>query len=162
MDADLTPDEVETFSRAYVEALRGEAEGQRRQAEEMAERARVAEAAALRAASEAEAAAERRVILAELRVAALRAGMVDLDGLKLADLGGVRMNEAGEAEGAEALMAELKAAKPYLFETPRAGTGNPLRPPAPKPNTSRKASELSEAEYQAALRRIDFGRGLPR
>lgn len=169
MADDPSAREPESFSREYVAELRNEAKGHRLKADEQAQRARAAEAAAAQARAEAEAAvrraeaaADERVIRAELRTAAFRAGMVDLDGLKLADLSGVTLNDRGEAEGAEAMMAELKAAKPYLFAEARAGTSNPLRPPTPKPNTARRASELSEEEYRANLRRIDFGHGLPK
>ena len=64
---------------------------------------------------ERERALDARVVRAELRLAAHQAGMIDLDALKLADLSMVTLNDAGELEGADVLMAELKEAKPYLF-----------------------------------------------
>ncbi len=47
---------------------------------------------------------------------ALKAGIVDLDGLKLLDLSSCQVNENGELEEAEALIADLKRSKPWLFE----------------------------------------------
>ena len=81
-------------------------------------------------------------------VFALKAGMVDLDGLKLADLSGVKLNEAGEVEGAEALMEALKKSKPYLFGAPSSST--PGTPPSPKTPEAKKATEMTDEEYQQA------------
>jgi len=67
--------------------------------------------------AQAKADADLRVIRAELKASALKAGMVDLDGLKLLDLSMVKLNEKGEIEGADALMAKAKETKPYLFGT---------------------------------------------
>jgi len=38
---------------------------------------------------------DRRLILAEMKAEAIRAGMIDLDGLKLLDLSEMRLNEKG-------------------------------------------------------------------
>jgi hypothetical protein len=55
--------------------------------------------------------------------------------LKLADLSKVKLNDVGDIEGADALMAEMKTAKPYLFgatgTTSHPGTPPPAAPPAP-------------------------------
>jgi len=88
------------------------------------------------------------VIRAELKAAALKAGMVDLDGLKLADLSNVKLNDAGEVEGADTLMEELKKSKPYLFGSTQ-NSSNPGTPPNPKPPTAKKATEMTPAEYAA-------------
>ena len=56
-----------------------------------------------------------RLLQAELRTAAVRAGMVDLDGLKLLDTSQVTLNDRDEVVGAEALMAQMRRAKPWLF-----------------------------------------------
>ena len=55
------------------------------------------------------------LVRAELKAEAVRAGMIDLDGLKLVDPADVRVNEAGEIEGAAMLMQKLRRAKPWLF-----------------------------------------------
>jgi len=92
--------------------------------------------------------ADARVIRAELKAEALRAGMIDLDGLKLVDPAEVKLNIAGEVEGAAALMARLKRAKPWLFTTPStsaAATAPPAQPPRAK-----RATEMTEAEYRTA------------
>jgi hypothetical protein len=47
-----------------------------------------------------------------LKAAAQRAGMIDLDALKLADLTKVKLNDKGEID---ALIGDLKKSKPHLF-----------------------------------------------
>jgi len=54
------------------------------------------------------AALRARLVQAELRTEALRAGMVDLDGVRLIDPGAIRLTEAGGLEGGAALMTRLR------------------------------------------------------
>ncbi|AVA33356.1 hypothetical protein C3Z06_06770 [Cupriavidus metallidurans] len=145
----------ETFSKEYVHELRKENQGYRLKFQESEGKAKAAEEAASKANTDADAkvkaaqeAADQRVIRAELKAAALKAGMVDLDGLKLADLSGVKLNEAGEVEGAEALMEALKKSKPYLFGAPSTSTHGD--PPKPKNPEAKKATEMTEEEYRVA------------
>src|SRR6516164_6672210 len=56
-----------------------------------------------------------RVARAELKVEAVRAGIVDLDGLKLLDLKKVLIATDGELTNAAELIAQLRRAKPWLF-----------------------------------------------
>jgi len=90
---------------------------------------------------------EARLIRAELKSAALAAGMIDLDGLKLADLSGLSIDESGEIAGAEALLAELRRAKPWLFAAPSSSSTAAPPPPA---GPARHALEMTDAEYRAA------------
>ena len=53
--------------------------------------------------------AQARVIRAELKVEAVRAGIVDLDGLKLLDLKDVELTSEGELSNAAELVAQLQA-----------------------------------------------------
>lgn len=97
---------------------------------------------------EVQSAADQRVIRAELKAAALKAGMVDLDGLKLADLSKVKLNAEGEVEGADELMEAMKKTKPYLFADPSSShTG---RPPPKGEQKPKLATEMTDAEYEAA------------
>ena len=154
------PREPETFSKEYVRELREENKGYRLKAQEMERKAQEAEDRARKAAEEGEAKgkeaetrAEQRVIRAELKAAALKAGMVDLDGLKLADLSAVKLNpETGEVEGAEALMETLRKSKPYLFGAAHSST--PGDPPKPGKQEAKKATEMSREEYEKARREI--------
>lgn len=99
----------------------------------------------LREQNEAQAA---RLVRAELKAEAVRAGMVDLDGLKLVDMAAVRLNEAGEVEGAAMLMAQLKRDKPWLF----GGFSSSSRASAPPahPARAKLATEMTPEEYRAA------------
>ncbi len=95
--------------------------------------------------------ADQRVIRAELKASAIKAGMVDLDGLKLLDLSKVTLNDKGEIEGADALMAEAKKSKPYLFgETTT--TSSTQKPPEQKPGEKKLAKDYAPGspEYLAA------------
>jgi hypothetical protein len=147
--------EPETFSKDYVRELREENKGWRLKASEQEAAARTATAAAAAAEAAATAkitetntAADQRVIRAELKASALKAGMVDLDGLKLLDLSTVKLNAQGEVEGADALMDAAKKAKPYLFGA--ASTSSGTKPPNPNPPTTKKAQDMTPEEYNAA------------
>ena len=108
-----------------------------------------AQAAAEQRIAETQRAANERIIRAELKAAALKAGMVDLDGLKLADLSAVKLTESGDVEGADALMETLKTTKPYLFGT--AKTGSTAMPPTNTPPAAKHARDMTAAERAAAL-----------
>ncbi|MEX3933280.1 hypothetical protein AB4Y32_16005 [Paraburkholderia phymatum] len=151
----------ETFSREYVQELRQENASYRTRAIEAERKAQEAEAKATKAAEEADAkakkasddadakvkdthtSAEQRIIRAELKAEAIKAGMVDLDGLKLADLSSIKIDEKGDIQGAAELMATLKESKPYLFKEPASSTSHAGDPPPkkkPEPFDARKAT----------------------
>jgi hypothetical protein len=92
---------------------------------------------------------EARVIRAELKAEAIRAGMIDLDGLKLLDPGMVRLNEQGELEDGVAVLARLRRAKPWLFGAP-ASSSAAANPPRPEPPRVRHANDMSHEEWLAA------------
>lgn len=98
--------------------------------------------------AELEAASHARVIRAELKAEAVRAGMVDLDGLKLIDTAGLRLDEDGNLIGAAELMRQMRRAKPWLFggaNTSSTSSAPPKEPPRPK-----LATEMTYDEWQAA------------
>lgn len=145
----------ETFSREYVRELREESKAYRLKAQEIEAAKQAAEAAAEKARQEAtesiskaQAAANERVIRAELKAAAIKAGMIDLDGLKLADLSKVSLSDDGEVKGAEELMASLKEGKPYLFKQPAVSSAQPGEAPKPETPTPKKATEMTDEEYK--------------
>lgn len=164
--------EPETFSREYVHELREEnkATRLRLQAEETARKtAEDAAAAAAKATTDANtaaetaaeakikdanAAADQRVIRAELKAVAIKAGMVDLDGLKLADLSTVKIDKDGEVQGAEEMMTALKKSKPYLFKEPSSSGGE--EPPKPGNQKPKKVSDMTDDERKAEARKRGF------
>lgn len=154
------PPEPETFSKEYVRELRNENKGWRLKADDLAKERDTHKTAAEKAALEAEervkaanTAAEQRIIRAEMKAAALKAGMVDLDGLKLADLSKIKLTADGDVEGADALMEELKKAKPYLFGAPSTSSTNPTPPKTPP--EKKLAKDMNDAEYAAAKAALD-------
>ena len=112
--------------------------------DDVAERA----AALERRLAEVEAQSRERLIRAELKAEAVRAGMVDLDGLKLLDTGAVTLSEAGEVEGASALMTQLRRSKPWLFGG--ASSSAAASPPPAHPPRAKLATEMTYDEWQAA------------
>jgi hypothetical protein len=144
-----TTKEPETFSADYVKELRRENAHYRTKAKENEEAAQKALKDAEEVSTKAKTEADARIIRAELKAAALKAGMIDLDGLKLADLSKVALKDDGTLDGADALMDGLKKDKPYLFGQP-ATTTHTGKAPDPNPPTPKKASEMTAEEYSAA------------
>ncbi|MCF3945295.1 hypothetical protein AiwAL_04735 [Acidiphilium sp. AL] len=85
---------------------------------------------------------------AELKIEAVRAGMIDLDGLKLIDLDQVELGEDGGVTDAASIMTRLKREKPWLFGA--ASSSSTAGVPRAEPSRTRHARELSEAEWRAA------------
>ncbi len=133
------------FPLDYVRELRAENKGWRLKAAEM-------EAAASRAREDLAAAREAaaaRIVLAEVKAAAARAGIVDPDGVRLLDLSAVRLSENGEVEGAEAAVESARRSRPWLFADAR--TSNPAAPPRPRDaREGRDARGMTQKEYEAA------------
>ncbi|MCA7118190.1 MAG: hypothetical protein LGL72_01965 [Acidibrevibacterium sp.] len=93
-------------------------------------------------------AARARIIRAELKAEAIKAGMIDLDGLKLIEPTAVKLDDKGEVEGAGALMTKLKREKPWLFGAH--SSSSRATPPHAEPPRQKHASEMTAAEYRAA------------
>lgn len=89
-----------------------------------------------------------RIVQAELRAEAMRAGIVDMDGLKLADISPARLNDRGEVEGAGQVIAQLRRNKPWLFagvSSSSAASAPPVQAPRQK-----RATEMDDSEWRAA------------
>lgn len=149
----------ETFTREYVTELReenkswrhkhSESETARKTAEDAAKNADTASQGKIK---EAQTAADQRVIRAELKAAAVEAGMVDLDVLKLVDLSKVKLNEAGEVEGAKELMDGLKKSKPHFFGPP--STSSSHKAPPKDDQKAKKATDMTPEEYEKELAKL--------
>lgn len=85
---------------------------------------------------------------AELRVEAARAGMIDLDGLKLLPPEAVRIDAAGGAHGIREAIAGLRREKPWLFA--QANSSSTATAPPTQPAAPRLATDMSFAEWRAA------------
>ncbi len=91
---------------------------------------------------------QTRLAIADLKLHAIRAGMIDLDGIKLIDQSQIRLTEAGEVDGADRLMTNLRRDKPWLFQAVTTSTLAPA-PPVTSP-TAKRATEMTHAEWQSA------------
>ncbi|MCB8880404.1 hypothetical protein ACELLULO517_09185 [Acidisoma cellulosilytica] len=133
--ADTPPPETQPDS---VEALKARAAALEEQIRTLSEQAR------------------SNLVLSELKAEAMRAGMVDLDGLKLLDASSLAIGEQGEVAGAAALMDRFRRQKPWLFG--QVSTTTTAVPPAPQPPRMKQATDMTRDEYRAAraaiLRRI--------
>ncbi len=96
--------------------------------------------------------AESGIVKAHLQAEATRAGMIDLDGLKMLDLSRVTVTEDGEVQGALALMEKVRKEKPWLFGKP--STSAPGGAPPSQPPRQKLATEMTESEYQTAREAI--------
>lgn len=92
--------------------------------------------------------AAARLVRAELKFEAVRAGMIDLDGLKLVDQAKIVLSPSGEVDGVSALIAQLKQDKPWLFA--EASSSSHATPPPAKTPRQKHASEMTDAEYRTA------------
>jgi hypothetical protein len=97
---------------------------------------------------ESEQEARERSVRAELKVEAVRAGMIDLDGLKLLDPTKIRLNADAEIENAAELIAQLKRGKPWLFGG--SSSSSPANVPPSQPPRQRLATEMTNEEYRSA------------
>jgi hypothetical protein len=136
----------------YEKKLRTEARQHRMRAQE-AERHR--DEAVAKAIKEAESkvadiqsSANQRIVRAELKAHAVKAGIVDLDGLKLLDIDKIKMNAEGEVEGAEEVISNLRTAKPWLFG--QNSSSSSAKPPAEQNIKPKNAKDMSQEEWRAA------------
>lgn len=146
---------TQTFSHEYVRELREENKSHRLSNQELAAKVKAAEEALANATkdldtklSEEKKASNQRVLMAELKVAAKDAGLIDLDALKLADLSKVVLKDDGTIEGVDTLFKGLKETKPYLFGA--ASSSSTTEPPPKTPPAAKKATEMTKEEYASA------------
>ena len=74
--------------------------------------------------------------------------MIDLDGLKLLELGNVELTPEGELVNAAELVAQLRRAKPWLFSG--TSSSSPSNQPPAHPLRPKLATEMTDEEYHAA------------
>jgi hypothetical protein len=92
--------------------------------------------------------ARLRLIKSELKAEAVKAGILDLDGLKLIDASELTVGDDGAIIGATRLMEAFKKAKPWLFTG--GSSSNSQLPPAAQPTRAKLATEMTDTEYRAA------------
>ena len=91
---------------------------------------------------------QQRLMLANLRTEAVRAVMIDLDGLKLIDTSSVHLDQNDNVVEGQRIMAELRHNKPWLFAA--VSSSSEILAPASQPVRQKMALEMTEKEYIAA------------
>lgn len=89
-----------------------------------------------------------RLVFSELKAEAVRAGIVDVDGLKLLDLTNAHLDENNAVKGATEMIETLRVRKPWLFQA--ASSSPAMTAPPAQPPSQKLATEMTEAEYRAA------------
>lgn len=133
----------------YIKELRNENKEHRLKNKELEQKAKEAEEKAQKALQQVDEYAKKsndRIIRAELKAQAIAAGMHDLDGLKLADLASVTLDDNGDVVGAEDLIKQLKETKPYLFKEFISTTSNPNLP-KPGEVKAKRATDMEDDEW---------------
>jgi hypothetical protein len=95
---------------------------------------------------------EKRLIFAELKVEAMRANMIDLDGLQFLDMSQLHLDEDGNVADGANLMARLKRTKPWLFSTSL--SSSIAKVPPSGPTRQKLAKDMSDEEYRIARANI--------
>jgi len=88
------------------------------------------------------------LVQAELKLEAMRAGMIDLDGLKMIDPDEIKLGPEGEALGLAALMSKMRRDKPWLFGASTSSSATAA--PSSAPPRRKLATEMSLDEWRAA------------
>lgn len=91
---------------------------------------------------------DKRMIRGELKTEALRAGLVDVDALKMFDTSGLQVSEDGDVEGIGALVTAMKKKKPYLFKENVADTSVNSGTPAQKGAKPKSVRNLKKEDYE--------------
>jgi hypothetical protein len=101
--------------------------------------------------------AKTRIINSELKAEAVKAGLMDLDFLKLIDRSKLRVTKDG-VSGIESALADLKASKPSLFETASTSSAST----APKAGVAERfdATKATAAQIAERLAQLSGRRGV--
>jgi hypothetical protein len=91
---------------------------------------------------------QSRLVAANLRTEAVRAGMIDMDGLKLIDVSAVRLGTDDRVIGGRRLMDDFRRSKPWLFTT--TSSSSAAIAPASQMVRKKTALEMTDEEYTAA------------
>jgi hypothetical protein len=89
-----------------------------------------------------------KLVQMALRAEAARAGMIDLDGLKLLDPAVLAPGEDGEFDGAAEVIEKLRRDKPWLFGA--ASSSSAAVPPTAAATRRKLATEMSLDEWRTA------------
>lgn len=94
-----------------------------------------------------------RLMRAELKAEAIKAGLADLEFLKLADLTKLKLDANGEVEGAEAFFEKLKKDKPGWFAD-KSTTSSTAKTPDDAAGKKFDARTATPEEYEREKRKL--------
>jgi hypothetical protein len=89
-----------------------------------------------------------RVLLSELKVEAVRAGIIDVDCIKILDLDQINAEEQNITKIVAQLIRDFKLEKPWLFQSTSSSTMVAL--PSAEASAQRRVMEMTDAEYRSA------------
>lgn len=153
---DSSNDKKDTFSRDYVETLRRENAQRRTENKQLRDEM------------------QKITIRSELKTAAMSAGIVDLDALRMFDISKVTISADGDVVGVNELITDMQARKPYLFSKSsdvkttsqndqkidvKTKTSSDAKAPEKTPPKSKTAKDFSTEEFET-FKRNGF-KGLP-
>jgi hypothetical protein len=96
--------------------------------------------------------ANQRLVQAELKNHAIRAGIIDVDCLKMLDSSALKLDEHGNLPDAAAALARLKKEKPWVFR--QQNSSHPVPPPAPEAPQQKNAKEMTQNEWRLAREQL--------
>lgn len=92
---------------------------------------------------------QSRLLVANLRTEAVRAGMIDLDGLKMVDVSAVTLGDDDRIVGGRKLMDDLRRNKPWMFSATSSSSSAAIAPTS-QPSRRKTALEMTDEEYAVA------------
>ncbi len=146
----------EGFSEDYVKKIREEAKSHRTKANDLEKKLEEAKVqietlgkSAFDKANKISVAIEKRLINAEIQKIAKEEGIIDTDAFKMADLSNVKLSEDGEVTGLTAIVADMRAKKPYLFAVASSAQKG-AKPPVDNSSNAEKPTYETFADFNKA------------
>jgi len=96
----------------------------------------------------------KRYIRAELKAEALKAGLKDVDALKMFDTSGIEIDDNGDVVGVAELIEEMKTTKSWAFETTANDTTSDKKTPGKSSPSSRSALDMTDEEFEASSKKL--------
>lgn len=105
---------------------------------------------------------DKRYIRAEVRAAAIKAGILDTDDVNAMDISDLRMDDAGNVIGVDEFVKAQAEKKPHWFKAADEADDKSKQPPASKPKGTDKskpfdAAKMDDKEWAAYKKRMLTG-----
>lgn len=104
---------------------------------------------------------DERIKRAEVRAAAVKAGIIDPSDIDLLPLDGVEISDAGDVSGVDKFVSKWKKDKPHMFGAEKKGDEDPegtttpaAAPPANGQQTTKDALKMTDKEFKEELDKI--------